>query len=583
MKQIKISPEQLPPFDRDFFGSGEVLTRIGSGAIGGKATGLVLIKSIIDGHIDTHDFQGIEVSVPRMAVITADVFENFMKRNALLDLDFDELSNTRIAYAFQDADFPAEMIGDLRGLISAVQTPLAVRSSSILEDALYEPFAGVYETKMIPNNQPDIDTRFRKLVEAIKFVYASTFFKSARDYISATGRSADEESMSVIVQEVVGTRFNDRFYPHISGVARSYNFYPMGRANPEDGVVNLALGLGKTIVDGGISWTYSPKHPQVNPPVSEPRDLLELSQTKFWAIHMGKPPEYDPIRETEYLITGTLSDAEFDGSLEFIASTYSVQDDRIEEGISIPGPRVITFAPILQTSVIPLNDLIKRLLELCEEAMESEVEIEFALTLKPRGGGSPRFGFLQVRPMVVSKDRVEVSDEEMEGDGVLLASDRVLGNGTLDDLVDIVYVKPGQFEAKSTHKIADEIDEVNHRLANEGRPYLLIGFGRWGSSDPWLGIPVVWSRVTGAKAIVEATQPGMDIEFSQGSHFFHNLSSFGVYYFCIGHHGKYRIDWEWIEGREEIADMSYIRHVRLPKPLSVKVDGRSGRGVIQHG
>lgn len=580
---MKISPDQLPPFDRDFFGSGEVLTRIGSGAIGGKATGLVLIKNIIDAHFEAHDFQGIEISIPRMAVITAEVFENFMSRNALRDLDFDELSDTRIAYAFQDADFPAEMIGDLRGLISAVHTPLAVRSSSILEDALYEPFAGVYETKMIPNNQPDIDTRFRKLVEAVKLVYASTFFKSARDYISATGRSASEESMAVVVQEVVGTRFNERFYPHISGVARSYNFYPMGRAHPEDGVVNLALGLGKTIVDGGISWTYSPKHPRMNPPISGPRDLLKLSQTEFWAIHMGKPPEHDPIRETEYLVIGTLADAELDGSLEFIASTYRPQDDRIEEGISFPGPRVITFAPILQTSVIPLNDLIRRLLELCEEAMESEVEMEFALTLEPRGSGSARFGFLQVRPMVVSRERIEVSDQEMEGAGVMLASDRVLGNGMLDNLVDIVYVKPGTFEAKYTRMMAEEIDEMNHRLVAERRPYVLIGFGRWGSSDPWLGVPVVWSQVTGAKVVVEATQPGIDTEFSQGSHFFHNLSSFGVYYFCVRHHGKYWIDWEWLEGRDEVADMSFTRHVRLPKPLLVKVDGRSGRGVIRNG
>jgi hypothetical protein len=583
MKRMITSPDQLPPFDRDFFGSGEVLTRIGSGAIGGKAAGLVFAKRIIDSRFENHDFRGIEITVPRMAVVTADVFESFMDRNGLRSLEFDDLPDDRIAHAFQEADFPAEMIGDLRGLISAVRTPLAVRSSSVLEDALYEPFAGVYETKMIPNNQPDIDTRFRKLIEAVKFVYASTFFRSARGYLAATGQSPEDESMPVVIQEVVGKRFSDRFYPHISGVARSYNFYPVGRVRPEDGVVNLALGLGKTIVDGGTSWTYSPKHPRIPPPAGGPGDLLKLSQTRFWAVGMGNPPEYDPIRETEYLVTGSLADAEADGVLDLIASTYRPQDDRLEEGVSFPGPRVLTFAPILQLSVIPLNDLIGLLLEMFEEAVENEIEVEFAATLGSRGGPTARFGFLQVRPMVVSRDRVDVSEREMEAEDVILASDRALGNGSLENLYDIVCVRPDTFDAKHTRRIADELDVVNRRLVSEKRPYLLIGFGRWGSSDPWLGIPVVWAQVGGARVIVEATRPGMEAEFSQGTHFFHNMSSFGVYYFSVGHHGKYRIDWEWLESRDDVSSTPFIRHIRLPAPLEVKVDGKSGRGVVRHG
>jgi hypothetical protein len=579
-QKITVSPDRLPPFNRDFFGSGNILTRIGSGAIGGKATGLIFIKEIIDAEFGECDFKGIHVTIPRMAVLTTDIFESFMNRNGLYDLPFHDMPDDRIAHAFQQADFPAEMIGDLRGLISVVHRPLAVRSSSMLEDALSEPFAGVYSTKMIPNNQHDIDTRFRKLVEAVKFVYASTFFKSAKDYISATGRPASDEKMAVIIQEVVGERFNDYFYPHISGVARSYNFYTVGRLQPEEGVVNLALGLGKTIVDGGLSWTYSPRHPRVNPPVGSPEELLNLSQTTFWAVNMGKPPEHDPLKETEYLLSCSLSDAERDGTLDFIASTFRPQDGGLEEGIRSTGPRILTFAPILQGSTIPLNELLTRLLKLSEESIGCEVEMEFALTLDPQKGIPARFGFLQVRPMVVSHDCVDVSPEEMTAENLLASSDRVLGNGIVEHIEDVVYVVPETFDAQHTRVIASELDQINRQMMADKRHYLLIGFGRWGSSDPWLGIPVEWGQVSGARVIIEATRPGMDIELSQGAHFFHNLSSFRVCYFPIHHSGDHSIDWDWLEQQREIMRTEFVRQVRLAKPLKVRVDGRTGKGVI---
>ncbi len=579
-RRIEAPRDRLAPFDRDFFGSGNVLTRIGSGAIGGKAAGLAFIKDIIDSRFGERDFGGIDVTVPRMAVLTTDVFDSFMSRNSLYELDFQELADDRIARAFQQADFPAEAIGDLRGLISVVHSPLAVRSSSMLEDALYEPFAGVYCTKMIPNNQHDIDTRFRKLVEAIKFVYASTFFRSARDYLDTTGRSPGDEKMAVVIQEVVGMRFDGHFYPHLSGVARSYNFYSVGRSRPEDGVVSLALGLGKTIVDGGISWTYSPRNPCVGPPVGSPAELLKLSQLTFWAINMGKPPEYDPLKETEYMATGSLADAERDGSLDFVASTFRVQDNRLEAGLRSPGPRVVTFAPILCGSTIPLNDLLTLLLELGEESVGCEVEMEFAMTLDPRRGIPARFGFLQVRPMVVSHERVDILPGEMTDGNLLASSDRVLGNGRAENIEDIVYVVPETFDAKNTPRIALELDTINRQMKEERRPYLLIGFGRWGSSDPWLGIPVEWGQVSGARAIVEATRPGMDTELSQGAHFFHNLSSFRVFYFSVHHAGDHRIDWAWLERQRETTRTEFVRHVRLDSPLVVKVDGRKGRGVI---
>lgn len=580
-KRICVSIDKLVPFSRDFFGSKDVLTHIGSGSIGGKASGLAFIKDIISTHFKEQNFQGISIDIPRFTVIATDLFDRFMKRNDLSEIAYSDEPDDRIAHAFQNAELPAELVGSLWALISVVHTPLAVRSSSMLEDAMYEPFAGVYATKMIPNNQHDINKRFHKLVEAIKYVYASIYFKSAKDYIRVTGKSITDEKMAVIIQEVVGLRHNDRFYPDLSGVARSYNYYPMGRAKPEEGVVDLALGLGKTIVDGGLVWSYSPAYPRIAPPVSSPGELLKRSQRDFWAINMGKPPEYDPIRETEYLLKGTLSDAEIDGTLGQVASTYKPQDDRVVLGIGSKGPRIITFAPLLDMNTIPINSLLVKLTDLCEEAVGCDVEIEFAVTFDLAQNLSPRFGFLQVRPMAVSQDRVEVSAEEMVGENILIAADKVLGNGTNEILQDIVYVKPDVFEAKNTRRIAAELAEINRNITSEGRNYILIGFGRFGSSDPWLGIPVEWGQISGVKVIVESTLPDMDVELSQGSHFFHNLISFKVFYFSVRHSGRYHINWEWLDKQKEVIETENVRHIKLSKPVDVKVDGRNGQGVIR--
>jgi hypothetical protein len=435
---------------------------------------------------------------------------------------------------------------------------------------------------MIPNNQPGTDPRYNFLTEAIKYVYASTFFKDAKSYIRATRQKSEDEKMAVIIQEVVGLRHAERFYPHISGVARSYNFYPSGHANPEDGVVDLALGLGKTIVDGGMVWSFSPAYPKSVPPYSSIRELLNNSQTKFWAVNMGKPPEHDPIRETEYLLHCSLKEAEFDGTIEFLASTYVPDRDRLAVGTAHRGPRLLNFAPILQMNKLPLVDLIQKLLKICEEAVGAPVETEFAITLDNKQAAPARFGFLQVRPMVVSDEKVDLEMDELHGDSVLLASENVMGNGTRDDLVDIVYVKPETFEAKHTPRIMADLEQINLSLTNQERPYLLIGFGRWGSSDPWLGIGVNWGQIAGAKVIVEATLPDMNVELSQGSHFFHNLSSFQVTYFCVHHDRRYKIDWDWLSRQDSAAETEFVRHIRLKRPIHVKVDGRKSRGVITH-
>ena len=446
---------------------------------------------------------------------------------------------------------------------------------------MYEPFAGIYATKMTPNNQHDEDSRFRKLIEAIKFVYASTYFKAAKDYMLATDHHIEDEKMSVIIQDVVGSRNNDRFYPELSGVARSYNFYPMGRAKPEDGVVNFALGLGKTIVDGGVSWAYSPTFPKITPPFGSISEMLKQTQLEYWTINMGKLPAYNPIKETEYMLKEHLTSAEKDGSLKYLASTVDRDSGQHRIGIGADGPRVLTFAPLLTMNDIPINDLIKKLLKICEETLKAPVEIEFAVTFSNTKvkNAKHKFGFLQVRPMVVSNEEVSITEEELYGN-LLAASENALGNGTSSNLSNIVYVKPKVFEAKYTQRISEELKSINKKMIDQKTHYLLIGFGRWGSSDPWLGIPVDWSNISGAKVIVEATLENMNVELSQGSHFFHNLTSFNVPYFSIPFSGKYKIDWNWLSEQELISETDFVKHVKLSAPLLIKVDGKTGRGLI---
>jgi hypothetical protein len=568
--------------DRTVPRSGGAFARIGAGELGGKAQGLARLEEILRTRTVKGAFPKFEVDIPWFWVISSDWFDRFMEHNRLYDIALSDTRDVHMANAFQKGELPAELMGELRNLIAEVHAPLALRSSSLLEDALEQPFAGVYATKMVPNNQFSAEARLRTLVEAIKFVYASTFSRNAKGYRQAMGRSHREEKMAVMIQEVVGLRHGNRFYPSVSGVARSYNFYALGHAGPEDGVVCLALGLGKTIVDGGRSWTYCPAHPKAKPPFGSMKELLTETQTRFWSVNMGKPPTYDPIREAEYLFEGNLEHAEEDGVLQEVASTYDPQSDRIILGTGSPGPRVLNFAPLLELNEIPLNDLVRDLLAVCEEALGNPVEIEFAVNFGQDRGSPARFGFLQVRPMFVPEDRVEVQPEELHGDHVLVASEQVLGNGRLDSIQDVVYVKPDAFSAKDTWLIAAELDDMNRGLLEAARPYLLLAFGRLGTSDPWLGIPVKWGQVSGAKVVVEAFSPGMNVDMSQGSHFFHNVTCLRILYFSSDRSGRYPVRWEWLQSQKVVRDSQFVRHVVLDKPLRVKVDGQSGRGVISH-
>lgn len=564
-------------FDRDFFDREHRFKTIGEGSLGGKAHGLAVAHRILSLFFDRRQFRRVDVDIPSLAVVRTGVFREFLKRNGFENVGAD-VSDEDVAREFQRGELPPAVVGDLRAVVEQAHTPLAIRSSSLLEDDLSQPFAGVYRTKMIPNNQPSADDRFRRLVEAIKFIYASAFFRSARTYLDATGRAGLRDEMAVVVQEVVGTRFGDRFYPHISGVGRSYNYYRSGYASAADGVVNLALGLGKTIVDGGVCWTYSPAWPTAPAPFPSAAAVADGTQNEFWAVNMGKPPAHDPIHETEYLVRCGLPIGEKDGTLNRVASTFDVDAGQIRMGIGSTGPRVLDFAMLLAFNDPPVNDVVRALLRLFEDKIGAAVEIEFAVTFDPH-----RFGLLQVRPMMVSSDEVTVGAEEMHSKRVLAGSVLALGNGVVNGITDVVYVRPESFSPQRTPAIAAELERVNASLLRAGRPYLLIGFGRWGSSDPSLGIPVEWAQISGARAIVEAMTPGMTVELSQGSHFFHNLSSFHVPYFSIPAAARPPIDWEWLGRQPAISESAVVRHVTCGEPLEIRVDGRSGLGVILKG
>lgn len=555
---------------------GTAICTAAGGSIGGKAQGLAFIHDTLQKKFSGDRFPDVEIMIPDLSIICTDIFDRFMEQNDLYPLALSAAPDDRIGLAFQQADLPFEALGKLRELVNKVTVPLAVRSSSLLEDREKEPFAGIYATKIIPNNHFDPQIRFRRLVEAIKYVYASLFFQSAKDYIATTRHNLEDEKMAVIIQHVHGNRHDKLFYPEISGVARSYNFYPQERVKHEDGVVHLALGLGKTIVDGGISWSYSPARPQVKPPYRTVDELLKQTQTRFWSVNMGEPPEYDPLQETEYLTSASLTTAEKHGSLKYVASTFDPYSNRLTIGTTNPGPKVLTFGRILELGEIPLNDIIIELLAVCESALNTPVEIEFALKLNPH-----QLGFLQVRPMAVNKDIVEISEAELSEEDVLLASKNTLGNGLNQSIRDIVYVRPENFQSQDTQTIARQLPRLNKKLIEEIRPYLLIVLGRLGTTDPWLGIPIRWADVSGARAVVETTRENFNVVLSQGSHYFHNLTSLGVFYFSLPLTSEFQIQWERLEELPVEEETDLLRHVRLPGPLTIKVDGRKGTGVIK--
>jgi hypothetical protein len=567
-------------FERSFFSKDSLVTTLGRGAIGGKAQGLVTVANAVRDALPDGRFSGMSVGIPRFTVLTTELFDAFMEHNELWELPWSALRDDRIAAAFLRGELPPRWLGDLRAISEEVKVPLAVRSSSLLEDALFRPFAGVYGTKMIPNHEPSADARFQRLVQAIKLVWASTFFSDARRYRTSISAPDRDEKMAVMIQEVVGQRRYDLFYPSLSAVARSWNYYATGHVRPQDGVVDLALGLGKSIVDGGPVWSYSPARPSAPPPFNSLSDMMKNTQKRFWAVRMTRQDSHDPVQEDEYLEHSGLAQAEYDDMLRFVASTVDPRSGRTVPGVGVSGPRLMDFAPLLRWAEVPLNDSIKALLETCQDKLGTAVEIELAVNLDRRQGTPARLSLLQVRPMVVSGEGVDVPADLLARDSAVVASDCVLGHGHRNDIADIVMVLPDTFARNRTQDIARELAALNDRLVQEGRPYLLIGFGRWGTSDSWAGVPVTWGQIAGARVIVEAPLDGVEPEPSQGSHFFHNVTSFQVTYFTTRSRAPCKIDWDWLLTQTAQARGTYVSHLRLCSPLEVMVDGNTGRGVI---
>jgi CheY-like chemotaxis protein len=554
---------------------------IGSGSIGGKARGLAFLDRILANYFDPAQFPKIAIAIPRTVVIGTDMFDDFIRENNLLAFAVEDHSDNHIINRFINASLPAKMVGDLRDFIKNVHVPLAIRSSSLLEDSLYLPFAGIYATKMLPNDQHGDDIRFLNLVNAVKFVYASTFFRQAKSYINSTPHRIEDEKMAVVIQPVVGTLHQDCFYPDFSGVARSYNYYPVGQAKPEDGVVNVALGLGKTVVDGGVSLRFTPAFAGILPQFPSIKDMFSFSQRDFYAVSMKHTASVAFLEEDQYLTKQGLERAERDGVLQYLASTYSRENDAVYDGISFPGPRIINFAHILKNDIFPLARILACLLKLSSEAMDCPVEMEFAATLDEANVFPAVFSILQVRPLVVSDELVKVELAETNKELALAYSDQVLGNGISQAIQDIVFVKPAIFDAAKSPQIADEVDKLNSQLRAENIPYMLIGPGRWGSTDPWLGIPVKWSQISGVKVVVEVSLPNMNVDPSQGSHFFQNMTSLRIGYFTIPlNNAKGFIDWPWLEALPIVSETAFLKHIRLARPLKVMIDGRKSQGII---
>ena len=571
----------ITEFEKDSFDPALSFARIGGGSLGGKARGLGFLNMLINNYEVRGRFAGVYISVPPAVVIGAEIFDQFLDRNNLRKFALESRDDAEITRRFLNGVFPDEPLGDLAAFMTLVREPLAVRSSSVLEDSQYHPFAGVYQTYMIPNDHPDRFVRLGQLVATIKRVYASTFYQCAKDYFKAVEYQHDEEKMSVIVQKMAGSRRGPRFYPDFAGVAKSYNYYPVAPQKSGDGIVTVALGLGKTIVDGGAALRFCPKYPDHLPRFSPSDETSDANQTRFYALDMEAPPIVEDETQDMRVRSYDLHDAEADGVLSKVASTYSFENDAMYDGVSRDGLRVVTFAPILRHKIFPLSEITELLLDMGGWGMGAPVEMEFAVNLSVPPGASRQFSLLQMRPMGLRPESDSIEIENIAGARLICRSERTLGHGVYADIEDIVYVDAEKFDRARSREAAEEIAAFNEKLINQRRPYLLIGIGRWGSLDPWLGIPVKWDQIAGARGIVEAEFRDMEVDPSQGSHFFHNITSFRVGYFTVNSRKQDGfLDWPWLRSLSAGEEKTYTRHIRLAAPIAMKIDGHQNRGVI---
>jgi CheY-like chemotaxis protein len=564
-------------FDRESFDLSGDFYRIGGGSLGGKARGLAFVRRLLAEEDLRDRFPGVEIAVPQTVVLGTDVFDAFLDDNDLRNFAIECEDDGEILRRFLSARFPEEAERDVAAFLEKATWPLAVRSSSLLEDSQHQPFTGVYDTLMLANNSWSLDERLDRALVAIRRVYASTFSRHAKAYLKATPYRLEEEKMAVILQRVVGQPRGHRFYPDFSGVARSHNFYPVPPMDAPDGIAAVALGMGRMIVEGGACLRFCPRHPQHVPQFASVEDILETTQRGFWALPLEGGAADAGMREEWY----DLAAAEEDGALAAVASTYSPENDAVYDGLARAGSRVITFAPILKHGEFPLAEVLSALMDAGQEGMGMPVEIEFAVDLQAAPGEPRRFGFVQMRPLALTRETEALELGEVDPAAVLCRSDRVLGNGRVDGIRDLVVVDFQRFERARSPEAAAEVGRLNGRLLADGLPYLLVGVGRWGSRDPWLGIPVTWDQVAGAQVIVEAGLRDLKVTPSQGTHFFQNLTSFDVGYFTVNpERGEGFVDWDWLDHQPELSHVAHVRHLRLEHPVVVLMNGKTHQGVI---
>ena len=566
-------------YQKDRFDEYSNFARIGDGSLGGKGRGLAFIGAMVKRYpkLESDNFA---VNIPKTVVICTDIFDEFMETNELYPVALGDADDETILRYFLRASLPSRLIEDLMAFFDVVKSPIAVRSSSLLEDSHYQPFAGIYSTYMVPKIVEKYDM-LRTVSDAIKAVYASVFYKDSKAYMTATSNLIDQEKMAIVLQEVVGSRYNDHFYPTMSGVARSLNFYPIGNEKAEDGIANIALGLGKYIVDGGQTLRFSPRHPHSILQMSTMDFALRETQTRFYALDLKNMAEAFSVDDAFNLVKLGLKEADAEGSLKYIVSTYDPYDQIIRDGYYPGGRKILSFVNILQHDVFPLADTLDQILRIGQQEMGRPVEIEFAVNMDPSDHTRATFYLLQIRPIV---DNKEIMDEDLslvKNEETILSSTSVLGHGIVGDVQDIIYVKTGAFNSSNNQLIAYEIEKMNRSFTDQEKGYVLVGPGRWGSSDSWLGIPVKWPHISNARVIVECGLENYRVDPSQGTHFFQNLTSFGVGYFTVNpFKGDGWFDEAFLNAQPAVEETEYLRHVRFDAPITIKMDGKKSLGVV---
>lgn len=572
----------ISDFRKETFDPKNSFARIGGGSLGGKARGLGFINTLIANYNIKSLFKDIEISVPSAVVIGTEVFDHFMRDNNLEIFAINENDDVKITQKFIEAFyFPKEIKQKLYDFLEIIKEPLAVRSSSLLEDAQFQPFAGVYQTYMLPNSNPNINIRLDELLQTIKAVFASAYHQKAKDYMKATSYRLEEEKMAVIVQRLVGSDHKGKFYPDFAGVAKSFNFYPVPPQKSDDGIALVALGLGKTVVEGGNTVRFCPRFPKHLLQFFSTKETLMHAQQDFYALDLKGKLDHHPESTKDPLVKRfELVESEADGTLYSVGSTYSTEDEAVYDGISREGIRVVTFAPILKHKMFPLPEILNMLLGLGTWGMGSPVEIEFAVNLSVPPNKPKEFAMLQMRPLVISRELDELIID-FKPEDLICQSSQVLGNGATDDIYDLIFVDNNKFDRGNSKAVANEIAHLNSKMLNEKKPYVLIGIGRWGSLDPWLGIPVTWDQISGAVAIVESGFKDFEVEPSQGSHFFQNITSFRVGYFTVDASHKIGfIDWDWLLSQPAIEEMEFAKHLKFNSPVSVRINGHKNIGII---